>query len=94
MYQAVDSRDTAVAANLLSRKIDTWIEDLRIYAKTAPGLKCAQRKAAELMVKHRARNLTYKTALKNFGSDPKMESLVALRRSLKELYPLKNIDMI
>ena len=54
-----------------------WIEDLRIYAKTAPGLKCAQRKAAELMVKHRAKNLTHKTALKNFGSDPKMETLVA-----------------
>ena len=35
----MDSRDTAVAANLLSRKIDTWIEDLRIYAKTAPGLR-------------------------------------------------------
>jgi hypothetical protein len=52
----VDSRHTAAAANsnLFSRKIDTWIEvfeDLRIYAKTAPGRKCAQRKAAELIVK-------------------------------------------
>jgi hypothetical protein len=33
------------------------------------------RKAAELMVKHRAKNLTYKTALKNFGFDQKMETL-------------------
>jgi hypothetical protein len=64
LYQAVDPRDTAAAANFFSPKIDTWIEDLRIYAKTAPGLKYAQMEAAELMVKHRARNLTYKTALK------------------------------
>ena len=48
----MDSRDTAVAANLLSRKIDTWIEDLRIYAKTAPGLRGGG--AEELMVEHRA----------------------------------------
>jgi hypothetical protein len=93
LCQAVDSRDTAAAVNLFSRKIDTWIEDLRIYAKTAPGLKCMQSKAAELMVKHRAKNLTNKTALKNFSSDPRMETLVALRHSLKELNPLKYIDM-
>jgi hypothetical protein len=30
-------------------------------------LKLAQRKAAKLMVKHRAKNLSYKAALKNFG---------------------------
>ena len=70
LYQALDSRETAAAASLFSRKTDTWIEDIHIYAETAPGLKCAQRKTAELMVKHRAKNLTF---------------LVALRHSLQEL---------
>jgi hypothetical protein len=37
------------------------------------------------MVKHRSRNLTYRAALKNFGSDPKMEKLIALRGALNEL---------
>ena len=69
------------------------IEELLTYAKTASRVRLVQRKALVLMVKHRSRNLTYRTALKNFGSDPKMETLVALRGSLKELYPLKNIDM-
>jgi hypothetical protein len=36
--------DTTAAAKLFSfsRKIDKWIEDLQIYAKTAPELKFAQ----------------------------------------------------
>ena len=92
LYTAVNSGDTAAAAALFSRKIDNWIEELRLYAKKFPGINCTQRKAAELMVKHRSRNLDHRTALKNFGSDPKMETLVALRGALKELYALKNID--
>jgi hypothetical protein len=71
LHQAEDSTDTAVTANFFSQKIDTWIDDLRINAKTAPGLKCVRSKAAELL-----------------------ETRVALRHSLKELYPLKFIDMI
>ena len=78
----MDSRDTAVAANLLSRKIDTWIEDLRIYAKTAPGLRGGGG-AEELMVEHRAGGgLTCKTASGGFGSGPGMETLVAVGHSL------------
>ena len=92
LYTTANPRDTAAAAAVFSRKIDQWIEELRLYAKKFPGINCTQRKAAELMVKHRSRNLSYRTALKNFGSDPKMETLVALRGALKELYPLKNID--
>ena len=91
LYKAYNSSDTAAAAALFSRQIDNWIMELRLYAKRFPGLNCTQRKAAELMVKHRSRNLTYRTALKNFGTDPKMETLVALRGVLKELYALKNI---
>ena len=93
LYQAFNSRDTTAAANLFSGKIDVWIEELLTYARTASGVRLVQRKALVLMVKHRSINLTYRTALKNFGSDPKMETLIALRGSLKELYPLKNIDM-
>jgi hypothetical protein len=54
----VTSKDTAAAAKLFSQKIDTWIEDLQIYSNTAPGLKYAQRKAAEFIVKHIAKSLT------------------------------------
>ena len=54
------------ATNLLSRKIDVWIENIHLYAKKAPGINCTQKKAAELMAKHRSRNLTYKAALETF----------------------------
>ena len=43
------------------------------------------------MVKHRTVNLTYSDALTKFGKDPRMETLVAVRTALKELYVLKNI---
>ena len=82
------------ATNLLSRKIDAWIENLHFYAKKAPGINCTQKKAKELMVKHGSRNLTYRAALKNFGSDPKMEKLVALRGALKELSALKYTEIV
>ena len=95
LYEAYNSSDTAAAAAFFSRQIENWITELRLYAKRFPGINCTQGKAAELMVtvKHRSRNLTYRTALKNFGTDPKMETLVALslRGALKELYALKNI---
>jgi hypothetical protein len=64
LYEAEDSADTTAAENLFSRKIDTWIEHLHLYAKKAPGINSIQKKAAELLVKHRSRNLTYKAALK------------------------------
>ena len=83
LYEAVDSGDMTAAAKLFYQKIEPWIEDLRLYTMKAPGLNCA--KAAELMVKQRSRNLTYIAALKIFGSNPKMETLVALREALKEL---------
>ena len=62
--------------------------------QTAPGLKRVQRKAAEPTAKHRAKNLTHKTAPKNPGPNPKMETPAALRHSLKELHPLKHTNMI
>ena len=64
LYEAEDSGDTTAAENLFFQKIDTWIEHLHLYAKKAPGINCTQKKAAELMVKHRSRNHTYKAALK------------------------------
>ena len=78
------------------KKIDRWILELRHYAKTCPGVNSRCRKAAELMVKHRAANLTYSDALTKFGKDPHMETLVAVRRALilKELYVLRNISYV
>jgi hypothetical protein len=51
LYKAVDSGDTTAAANLFSRKIETWIEDLHLYAKKALGINFTQiqKKAAELI---------------------------------------------
>jgi hypothetical protein len=44
-------------------------------------------------LKQRSRNLTYnRAALKNFGSDPKMEKPVAPRGALNELYASKYTD--
>jgi hypothetical protein len=92
----VDYGDTTASANLylFSRKIDTWIEDLHLYAKKAPGINCTQKKAAELMVKHWSRNLTCRAALKNFYSDSKLEELVAPRGALKELYASKYTEIV
>jgi hypothetical protein len=49
------------------------------------------------MVKHRSRNFTYRAALKNFGSDPKMEinpDAPRLRGALKELYTSKYTEIV
>jgi hypothetical protein len=97
LYEGVDSGDTMAAANIFSRKIVTWIEELRLYAKKAPGINCStKKKAAELMANHRStfRNLTYRAALKNFGSDPKIVTLVALRGALREPYALKYTEIV
>ena len=50
--------------------------------------------AAELMMKHRSRNLTYSAVLQSFGASPTMKTLFGVRRALKELYALKNIEHI
>ena len=71
------------------KRIDIWILELHHYAKTCSGVNSRPRKAAELMVKHRAANLTYSDALTKFGKDPRMETLATVRGSLKELYVLK-----
>ena len=52
----------------------------------------SSRKATELMVKHRAANLTYRSTLTRFGHNPSMETMVSVRAALKELYVLKNIN--
>ena len=36
-------------------------------------------------------NLMYSDALTKFGKDPRMETLVAVRRTFKELYVMKSI---
>jgi hypothetical protein len=38
-------------------------------------LKHRSRKASELMIKHRAANLTYRNALERFKREPRMENL-------------------
>ena len=62
------------------------------FPPSVPGIDNRARKAAELMVKHRSRNLTYSRALQAFGASPKMETLVGVRSALKELYAIKNIN--
>ena len=66
-------------------KIDIWILELRHYASTCPGVNGSSRKAAEMMVKHRAAILTNKDALSKFGKNPRMETSVAVKGALKEL---------
>jgi hypothetical protein len=92
LYIATDSTQTRSAADTFIKKIDTWILELRQYARTFPGVNGRSRKAAELMIKHRAVNLTYKDALSKFGEDPRMDTLVGVRAALKELYVLKHIS--
>ena len=47
-----------------------------LKVETCPGVNCRCRKAAELMVKHRAANLADSDALTKFGKDPHMETVV------------------
>jgi len=93
LYTACSLESIATAADELSRRIGLWIQDLQTYAKTVPGVNCRSRKAAALMVRHRAANLTYVEALSKFGQFPSMKTLPAVRAALKELYVLKRIDI-
>jgi hypothetical protein len=54
-------------------------------------LKPRSRKASELMIKHRAANLTYRDALERFRRDPCMENLPPAHAVLKELCIPKHI---
>ena len=94
LYTATDAEDAAAAATTFEKNIDTWINDMLYFPRSVSGLNTTRRKAAELMVKHRSRNLTYSAALRAFGALPRMETLVGVRSALKELYALKNIDLI
>ena len=92
MYVAIDRSQTTEAASTFIKKIDTWILELRNYAKTCPCLKPRSRKASELLIKHRAANLSYRDALERLGKEPLMENLPPVRAALKELYILKHIE--
>ena len=50
----------------------------RCNAKTCPGINCRSRKAATLMIKHIAANLTYSESLTKFGEFPSMDTLPAV----------------
>ena len=91
LYTCTNSSQTNTAAELFLRKIDDWITALETYARRFPSITTRQRKASAMMVRLRARNLTYRAVLRKFGAEPTMENLVAVRGALKELYILKNI---
>ena len=63
-------QSTTAAAETFSKKISLWIKKLQTYTKACPGIKCRSRKAAALMIKHRAANLTYSESLTKFGQFP------------------------
>ena len=79
---------------MFEKNIDVWILEMLNFPRSVTFLYIRRRKAAELMVKHRSRNLTYSAALQSFGASPTMKTLVGVRSALKELYALKNIDLI
>ena len=87
-------QSTTAAAEIFSYKISLWIKELQTYAETRPGINCRSRKAAALMIKHRAANLTYSESLTKFGQFPSMDILPAVRAALKELYVLKRIEIV
>ncbi|KAL5250030.1 hypothetical protein ACHWQZ_G015940 [Mnemiopsis leidyi] len=92
LYICTNSSQTSSAAELFIRRIDDWTTALETYARRFPSITTRQRKASAMMVRHRARNLTYRAVLGRFGAEPTMENLVAVRGALKELYILKNIN--
>ena len=92
LYVATDASQTTAASHIFIGKIDTWIMKLRTYGKTCSCLVEKSRKASELLIKHRAANLTYRAALKRFGRDPCMDNMPAVHAALKELYVLKHIE--
>jgi hypothetical protein len=94
LYQAMDSGDTAAAAIHFSRKIDTWIE-IRGPPDLRQDSSRAEMRAEEGCRTHgqiQSKGSHQQNSVEELWLRPKMESLVALRRSLKELYSLKNID--
>ena len=94
LYTATNQISTNAAANTFINKIGLWIMELQSYAKTCPGINARSRKAAALIIKHRAANLTYCEALNKFGQYPSMDTLPAVRAALKEVYVLKHINTV
>jgi hypothetical protein len=85
----VDSGDTTAAANLFSRKIDTWMENLHLYAK-----KAVQKEGCRTDCEAQTQKSHLQSCFKNFGSDPEIEKLDSLRGALKELYALKYTESV
>ncbi|KAL5258251.1 hypothetical protein ACHWQZ_G013028 [Mnemiopsis leidyi] len=77
LYICTNSSQTSSAAELFIRRIDDWTTALETYARRFPSITTRQRKASAMMVRHRARNLTYRAVLGRFGAEPTMENLVA-----------------
>ena len=92
MYRASTKEQVASASLLMLQRIDMWINQLIEYTRTCPGYNRKDRRQAELTCKHRSSNLSYTTILDRFAKEPSMPTLVEVRKALKELYPLKNID--
>ena len=57
LYTATDAEDVTAADKMLEMKIDVWILEMFHFPRNVTGLYIRRRKAAELMVKHRSRNL-------------------------------------
>ena len=94
LYTATDAEDVTAAAKMFKKMIDVWILEMLNFPRSVTGLYIRRRKSAELMVEHRSRNLTYSAALQSFEASSTMKKLVGVRSTLKELYALKNIDLI
>ena len=79
---------------MFEKKIDVWILEMLNFPRSVTGLYIRRRKAAELMLKNRSRNLTYSAALQSFRASLAIKTFVGVRSALKELYALNNIDLI
>ena len=88
LYTATDAEHVTAAAKMFEKKKDLWILEMLPFFRSVTGFYITNRKAAELMVKHRSRNLTYSTALQSFGASSTMKTFVGVRSALKELYTL------
>ena len=78
LYTTTVAEDVTAADKMLEKKIDVWILEMFHFPRSVTVLYIRRRKAAELMVKHRSRNLTYSAALQSFGASPTMKTLVVL----------------
>ena len=95
LYTATDAEDITAADKMFEKKIDVSILEMLHFPRSVTGLYIRRRKAAELMVEHRSRNLKYIAALQSFGASPTMKTLVGVRSALiKDLHALKNIYLI